>query len=127
MKFLFDTHVILWAAENSPLLSEKAKQAFLSKTAEKYISIASAWEVAIKLGTQKLSLEGGLTEFFRMVDENGLIILDIEREYLNCVRELPMWHKDPFDRLIISTAMTENLTLVSIDENIPKYDVLWVW
>lgn len=108
-------------------MSEKAKQAFLSKTAEKYISIASAWEVAIKLGTQKLSLEGGLTEFFRMIDENGLIILGIEREYLNRVRELPLIHRDPFDRLIISTAMTENLTLVSVDENIQKYGVSWVW
>ncbi len=127
MKFLFDTHAILWAGENSPLLSERAKKAFLSQTAEKYVSIASAWEVAIKLGTQKLSLEGGLSEFFRMIDDNGLIMLGVEREYLDRLHELPLWHKDPFDRLIISTANTENLTLVTVDENIQKYDVSWLW
>ena len=127
MKFLFDTHAILWAGENSPLLSERAKKAFLSQTAEKYVSIASAWEVAIKLGTQKLSLEGGLYEFFRMIDYNGLIMLGVEREYLDRLHELPLWHKDPFDRLIISTANTENLTLVTVDENIQKYDVSWLW
>ena len=127
MKFLFDTHAILWAGENSPLLSERAKKAFLSQTAEKYVSIASAWEVAIKLGTQKLSLEGGLSEFFRMIDDNGLIMLGVEREYLDRLHELPLWHKDPFDRLIISPANTENLTLVTVDENIQKYDVSWLW
>ena len=127
MKFLFDTHAILWAGENSPLLSERAKKAFLSQTAEKYVSIASAWEVAIKLGTQKLSLEGGLSEFFRMIDDNGLIMLGVAREYLDRLHELPLWHKDPFDRLIISTANTENLTLVTVDENIQKYDVSWLW
>ena len=127
MKFLFDTHAILWAGENSPLLSERAKKAFLSQTAEKYVSIASAWEVAIKLGTQKLSLEGGLSEFFRMIDDNGLIMLGVEREYLDRLHELPLWHKDPFDRLIISTANTENLTLVTVDENIQKYDMSWLW
>ena len=127
MKFLFDTHAILWAGENSPLLSERAKKAFLSQTAEKYVSIASAWEVAIKLGTQKLSLEGGLSEFFRMIDDNGLIMLGVEREYLDRLHELPLWHKDPFDRMIISTANTENLTLVTVDENIQKYDVSWLW
>ena len=127
MKFLFDTHAILWAGENSPLLSERAKKAFLSQTAEKYVSIASAWEVAIKLGTQKLSLEGGLSEFFRMIDDNGLIMLGVEREYLDRLHELPLWHKDPFDRLIISTANTENLTLVTVVEIIQKYDVSWLW
>ena len=91
------------------------------------MSIASAWEVAIKLGTQKLSLEGGLSEFFRMIDDNGLIMLGVEREYLDRLHELPLWHKDPFDRLIISTANTENLTLVTVDENIQKYDVSWLW
>ena len=127
MKFLFDTHAILWAGENSPLLSERAKKAFLSQTAEKYVIIDSAWEVAIKLGTQKLSLQGGLSEFFRMIDDNGLIMLGVEREYLDRLHELPLWHKDPFDRLIISTANTENLTLVTVDENIQKYDVSWLW
>ncbi len=121
MKFLFDTHAILWAGENSPLLSERAKKAFLSQTAEKYVSIASAWEVAIKLGTQKLSLEGGLSEFFRMIDDNGLIMLGVEREYLDRLHELPLWHKDPFDRLLLAQARAEGMLLLTVDATIAQY------
>jgi PIN domain nuclease of toxin-antitoxin system len=57
MKYLLDTHVVLWAAENSPLLTDKVKTAILDEHAEKYVSIVSAWEVAIKIGTKKLHLE----------------------------------------------------------------------
>ena len=127
MKYLLDTHVILWLATNSPLLSETVKRAILDNNNEKYVSIVSAWEVAIKLGTQKLQLEGGLAEFFRMIDENGFLLLGIEREYVQSVQSLPFFHKDPFDRLLIATANVENLTLISIDDNIQKYDVNWIW
>ena len=127
MMYLLDTHVVLWAAENSPLLSEKAKTAILDEKAEKFVSIVSAWEVAIKLGNHKLNLDGGLSEFFRMVDVNGFIMLPVEREYLHLLAALPDYHKDPFDRLIVSTALYENLLLVSCDDNIHKYsaDCLW--
>jgi PIN domain nuclease of toxin-antitoxin system len=67
MKYLLDTHVVLWTAENSPFLSEKAKAAILDKSTEIYVSIVSAWEIAIKLGTRKLRLDGGLAEY--IVDE----------------------------------------------------------
>ena len=127
MKYLLDTHVILWLATNSPLLSETVKRAILDNNNEKHVSIVSAWEVAIKLGTQKLQLEGGLAEFFRMIDENGFLLLGIEREYVQSVQSLPFFHKDPFDRLLIATANVENLTLISIDDNIQKYDVNWIW
>jgi PIN domain nuclease of toxin-antitoxin system len=127
MKYLLDTHVILWLATNSPFLSETAKRAILDNNNEKYVSIVSAWEVAIKLGTQKLQLDGGLAEFFRMIDENGFLLLGIEREYVQSVQSLPFFHKDPFDRLLIATANVENLTLISIDDNIQKYDVNWIW
>ena len=127
MKYLLDTHVILWLATNSPLLSETVKRAILDNNNEKDVSIVSAWEVAIKLGTQKLQLDGGLAEFFRMIDVNGFLLLGIEREYLQYVQTLAFFHKDPFDRLLIATANVENLTLISIDDNIQKYDVNWIW
>ena len=127
MKYLLDTHVILWLATNSPFLSETAKRAILDNNNEKYVSIVSAWEVAIKLGTQKLQLDGGLAEFFRMIDVNGFLLLGIEREYLQYVQTLAFFHKDPFDRLLIATANVENVTLISIDDNIQKYDVNWIW
>lgn len=127
MRFLLDTHVVLWIAENSPLLSEKAKNTILDKNTEKYVSIASAWEVAIKLGTSKLQLDGGLPEFYRMIDENGFLTLSVEREYLNQIPNLPDHHKDPFDRLLITTALAEDMTLITVDKNIHKYDISLLW
>jgi PIN domain nuclease of toxin-antitoxin system len=127
MKYLLDTHVVLWMAENSPMLSDAAKLAILDKHSLKFVSIVSAWEVAIKLTTGKLRLEGGLEEFFRIMDENGLQVLGVERAYLQKIQTLPFFHKDPFDRLLIATAIIENMTLISIDENVPKYEVSWLW
>ena len=127
MKYLLDTHVVLWVAENSSNLSAKVKDVVLDVSATKYVSIVSAWEIAIKLGTKKLELIGGLPEFFRMIDDNGFFTLSVERDYLRQIPTLPDYHKDPFDRLLISTAIVEDLTLVTIDESIHKYDVRWIW
>ena len=127
MKYLLDTHVVLWFAENSIKLSDKAYRAILSRGAYSYVSVASAWEVAIKLSIGKLDLEGGLSEFFRMIDDNGFGMLPIDREYLLAMTTLPELHKDPFNRIIIATAMVENLTLITIDENIRKYNLSMLW
>ena len=127
MKYLLDTHVVLWVAENSPLLTDKVKAIILDKRVEKYVSIVSAWEVAIKLGAHKLHLDGGLSEFFRMIDDNGFFTLSVEREYLCLIPALPDYHKDPFDRLLLATAITEDMALITIDQNLHKYDSICLW
>lgn len=127
MKYLLDTHVVLWFAENSPRLSNNAKNAILNETYDKYVSIVSAWEVAIKLGSEKLKIDGGLPEFYRMIDDNGFIMLSVEREYMNLLLKLPYYHKDPFDRLLIATSVFENFTIITADENISKYDLPVLW
>jgi len=65
--------------------------------------------------------------FFRMIDENGFLTLPVEREYLLLISNLTEHHKDPFDRLLIATAITEDMTLITIDDNIQKYNLLWLW
>lgn len=130
-KFLLDTHVVLWVASDPSKLSEKAKRVILSD-AIKCVSIASAWEIAIKLGKNKpdkmvLDLPGGLPEFYRMVDSSEFVTLPMQRPYLLHVPTLPPIHKDPFDRLIISTAIAEGMPLVTADEDIKKYDIRWIW
>ena len=127
MKYLLDTHVVLWVGKGSTRLSEKAKKIVLNVNVEKYVSIASVWEVAIKIGNKKLDITGGLPEFIKMIDDNGFYTLSVEREYLLSLRALPDYHKDPFDRLLLATAMTEGMTLVTSDENIHKYGVRHVW
>ena len=126
-RYLLDTHVVLWIAVNSPLLSEIAKHAILDINAEKYVSVVSVWETAIKLGTSKLNFDGGLPEFYKIIDDNGFKTLHIEKEHLLILGRLPIYHKDPFDRLIVSTALAEKMRIITIDENIQKYDVPWIW
>ncbi|MDR3332900.1 MAG: type II toxin-antitoxin system VapC family toxin [Synergistaceae bacterium] len=127
MKYLLDTHVVLWSALEPHKLSDAAKSILLDPYAPKYVSIVSAWEVALKLGTHKLTIDGGLVEFFRMTDENGFLSLGVEREYISLLNTLPLIHHDPFDRMLIATARAEDLILITIDENIRKYDVPRIW
>jgi len=125
-QYLLDTHVVLWIAENSPKISQEARQ-ILCGDALKYVSIASAWEVAIKISKGNFDLAGGLVEFYKIIDYSELEILPIKKEYLLSLSDLPFFHKDPFDRLLIATAKIEEMTILSADENIQKYDVPWVW
>jgi PIN domain nuclease of toxin-antitoxin system len=126
-KLLLDTHIILWIAEDSQLFSDRVRCALSDVSNEKYVSIVSAWEVAIKIGTSKLNIAGGLPEYYRIIDDNGFFTLSVERKHLRKVPTLPKYHKDPFDRLLVSTAIAENMTLITADENIHKYDVSWLW
>ncbi|MCL2198586.1 MAG: type II toxin-antitoxin system VapC family toxin [Defluviitaleaceae bacterium] len=128
MKYLFDTHTFLWYFWDSKDLSECAADIIEDDDVQKYVSIASLWEFAIKYGMGKLKFDGGLTHLWDMLSQNGFIFLPITRSQLEAlISELPLHHRDPFDRLIIATAIAEELTIVTVDENIQKYDVPWVW
>jgi PIN domain nuclease of toxin-antitoxin system len=127
MNLLLDTHIILWVAGDNGKLTEKAKQALCDENNVRYVSIVSAWEVAIKLRAQKLWFNGGLSEFYRVIDHNDFYETGVTREYLSLLEELQDIHKDPFDRLLVATALVENFTIVTADENIHKYNVDWLW
>ena len=94
---------------------------------ECYVSVASLWEVAIKMNIGKYSFDGGFSAFRELVKNNGFTVLQIEDEHMERLFALPLIHRDPFDRLIITTALAEDLTIITIDENIQKYDVNWIW
>ena len=127
MKCLLDAHTVLWLTGNVPRLSEKAKSAILDPTNKKFVSIASAWEIAIKISVGKLKIDGGVMEFFRMVDENGFIFLPIKKEHVEHIQTLPLHHRDPFDRMLVAIAASEGMSLITADENIHLYDISWVW
>jgi len=127
MNLLLDTHVILWIASDTEKLSAKAKSAIADENNVRYVSIASAWEVAIKLGTQKLQFDGGVSEFYRVIDTNDFYETGISRKYLDLLCSLEDFHRDPFDRLIIATALAEDFTIITADDNIHKYNINWLW
>jgi PIN domain nuclease of toxin-antitoxin system len=126
MKYLIDTHIVIWIIEDSPRLTETMRRALMDEDSKKYVSMASAWEVALKLGTGKIQLVGGLQAFFDILDKYGISTLPIEREYLEQIPNLPVHHKDPFDHLLIATAIAENMTLITADQNMQKYNVPYV-
>ena len=128
MKYLLDTHAFLWYFEDSKNLSACASDIIEDDTVQKYISIASLWEFSIKYSMGKLTFDGGLTHLWDMLSQNGFIILPITQPQLETlISEIPFNHRDPFDRLIIATAKAEDLTVVTVDENMQKYDIPWVW
>ena len=127
MRNLLDTHVVVWLAVNSPKLSTTAKQVIFDSSNESFVSIASAWEVAIKVGKGNLRLDGGVSEFFNIVYQNGFELLPITEEHVKRLEILPLLHRDPFDRILIASALTEGMCLISADTNVPLYDVDSLW
>jgi PIN domain nuclease of toxin-antitoxin system len=127
VKLLLDTHAILWFLGDVEKLSEAALSAILKPENEKYVSIASAWELAIKIGLGKLSFEGGITNFFTTVEENGFEVLPIKEEYIKRLEKLPFHHRDPFDRILIASAITEGMKLISADREVIHYGVSNLW
>ena len=127
MKYLLDTHAFLWYFEDSDKLSETAANIIENTDAPKFVSIASLWEFAIKYGLGKLRFDGGYSHLWEMITKNGFIILPIAQSHLAEIIELPLIHRDPFDRLLVATAKAEGMTLLTADENIHQYDVQFVW
>jgi len=127
MNFLLDTHTILWALSDDEKLSEKAKFEILATDNNKFISLISAWEVAIKISLNKLSLEGGVVQFLRQIEGDGFELLPIRAEHIALVETLPFHHRDPFDRLIVATAIAESMTIITADANIRLYNINCIW
>ena len=127
MRYLIDTHVIIWLATDSYELPESIKELIEHSENDIYICSASLWEIAIKMNLGKLDLKQPFDKLLLDIKTYGFNVLQVEDEYLSKLLELPYIHKDPFDRLLISTALAENLVIITTDENIQKYDVSWVW
>ena len=128
MKLLIDTHIALWLFNDYGKLSQVAIDCLRDRRNDIYISIASAWEVAIKHSLGKLpEFDGGVKRFLYAIYNNPIELINIKPEYVEKIEDLPYIHRDPFDRIIISTAVCENMTILTTDENIRKYDVTYVW
>ena len=127
MKYLLDTHVALWAFGKRARLSEAAEHAILDPANKKHVSIASAWELAIKIRSGKLVFEGGIELFFDTIDDNGFELLPITKKHVKQVETLPLLHKDPFDRLLVASAIVGDMCLITADADIHLYDVHSLW
>ena len=119
MTLLLDTHVVLWWLTDDPTLSDEIKTR-LDDEPDVYISAVTVWEVAIKQATAKL---GGPADLPEQVLHSGFRGLPVVAEHAIVAARLPLIHRDPFDRMLVAQARCEELTLVTRDAHVQKYDV----
>ena len=120
MNILLDTHVLIWALENNPTLSDISRNSITNGSNLVFVSSISVWEIGIKKSQGKLDAPNNLLE---EIQEHRFTPLHVNLEHAQIAGALPNIHKDPFDRMLVAQAITEKLTLVTRDELIPKYDV----
>jgi len=118
MKYLLDTHIVVWMALDSPSLSNAAKTIICDDAAELYVSAASVWEASIK-GTQRMGISA--EHLCRDIEEAGCVILDVNARHAVRVGSLPGHHHDPFGRILLAQALTEGMQLVTADRQLAAY------
>ncbi len=128
MRVLLDTHALVWALSEPERLSSRARATVANPATDAYVSMASAWELAILESLGHVRLAVSLDSIF----SEGLAalrirLLPIQLQHLVRLTALPRHHRDPFDRLLIATAMVEKLTLVSSDREFKKYGAVTLW
>ena len=127
MDFLLDTHTLIWFLNGDEKLSDKAKSAIEDTKNSKIVSIASIWEIAIKLSIEKFKFTKGFKHFLDMVEDNGFEILPITFEHAIELSTLEFIHRDPFDRLLISQCIVDKLIIITKDINIKRYKIKTIW
>lgn len=122
MQLLLDTHTLLWTMDDAKTrIQPDALQAINDPDNIVYISMATLWELGIKSNTGKLTLPD---EFLDSLPELGYEILAITMPHIKVYMDLPLHHRDPFDRILVAQAMHERLTLVTRDPIMQQYDVV---
>ena len=128
MRLLLDTHTLLWFQANNPKLSTTARAAILDLANERWLSPISLVEIAIKNRLRKLPLPAPFSTLYpATLIADDIHLLPIESEHVEPLTTLPMYHRDPFDRLIAATALVEGLSLVSSDPVFDLYGVTRHW
>jgi PIN domain nuclease of toxin-antitoxin system len=128
MRLLLDTHAFLWFVLGDNRCSTTARTLIEDEANEKWLSPASHWEIAIKIGMGKYTLPVTFLEFVRRsVADNGFSILPIEPNHTALLTTMPHHHRDPFDRLMIAQATAEQLTVVSADKAWDAYSITRLW
>lgn len=121
MKYLLDTHILLWATTNSDKLSQRARNIIANPDNDIYFSTVSIWEIAIKTGLGKLQLPISTAAFRRVLLDNQYLELNINSKHAILTETLLPIHKDPFDRMLIAQAQSEGFTLISADNYVIAY------
>ncbi|NJN27800.1 MAG: type II toxin-antitoxin system VapC family toxin [Cyclobacteriaceae bacterium] len=127
MDLLLDTHVLLWYISGNSLIPSKLIQTINDETNKCFISIASIWEIVIKLSLNKLEIKGGFNTIEDFLENNDFELLPIDFEHSKRLLNLELIHRDPFDRMIIVQAQAGNMTIISKDAYFKDYNIQVLW
>ena len=128
MKYLLDTHVFLWWNLGDSQLSDNATAIISDGNNEIFLSAVSAWEIAIKVAKKRLTIPEEPVRFVpSRMQLHGFQPLPIQIHHATRIYELPIYHTDPFDRLLIAQSQIESMPLISVDADIRKYEVEVIW
>ena len=123
MHYLLDTHVLIWHAENQNL-NQNVLNIINNPENTILVSHASLWEMTIKVSIGKLKLNFSIAEFPNLLIQNQFSILPFDFKNYEILSQLPFHHQDPFDRMLIAQAMSENIPIISHDSQFDLYDVV---
>ena len=127
-RFLADTNVVIWTISRSDRLSARVKRTLADATASIAVSVASVWEIVVKHQAGKLVFDMSLDlALDQILYRSSWTIAPITSEHLPVLANLPMLHKDPFDRILIAQAQHQNLTILTPDDKIRNYGVATLW
>ncbi len=128
MKIRLDTHTLIWFLEgHRNRLSEKARNSIEDEQNLKYVSNASIWEISLKVNIGKLELINDFNQLINLIDYNGFHNLPIHFRHLQKIISLELRHRDPFDRLLIAQALSENFQIVTKDPAFSLYPIQTIW
>jgi PIN domain nuclease of toxin-antitoxin system len=124
VRLLLDTHVLLWLLAGSERVSDEVREVLADPRNEVFVSAASGWEIAIKVGLGKLDVPPDVRSWLPVeLTASRLTILPISLDHALGVENLPAHHADPFDRVLIAQALAEDMVLVSNDHQIDRYEI----
>lgn len=131
MRFLLDTHTLLWFSEGNAELSPRARSAIESPDNTVFVSVVSFWEIVIKKAIGKLTLPVALSEWLRdAIDPYAFDFLGVERSHLERLDRMGFPdpnHKDPFDRMLVAQSLASSLIFVTRDRSLGGYGVQLLW
>ena len=127
MRFLVDTHIFLFLINADEKLDKNIIKTVENPTNSINLSIASLWEIVVKINIGKLPITRSINEFYELLNKKNIAVLNIQKQHLDTYLNLPLIHKDPFDRLIIAQAIADDLTILTDDQYIKNYPNLKIF
>ena len=131
MKYLIDTHVIIWLLDDDDKLSKVARREIENIDNQIFVSIISLFEITIKVKIGKLDFNKSVNDIVKELDNQGISVLALTPSHIEKYQAVPLIgdHRDPFDRILIATALHENLSVITIDGKFDNYkhiiDIIW--